>query len=145
MMSTTEALLSYTTKVKGTDLLTARGDTEDEFIVSYEAMLRIKNRIEGGTATVEQAVETVKAAIPGTREVADDSQSETKEDQWGNKFANVAGLGACAHGPRIRAERTNREGAAYERWECINNTPFRVGKFDANAVCKHEYPPKKSG
>lgn len=139
----TEARLSYTTKVNGTDLLTARGDTEAEFDESYSAMLRIKARIEGGTApapTVQQAVQTVTAAMPGTTEV---TGMETKEDQFGNKYTRGGGdIGACAHGPRILANRTNREGAAYQRYECINNTPFRDGKYDSNAVCKHTYPAK---
>lgn len=147
-MKTTEALLSYTTKVNGGDLLTARGDSEEEFNASFDAMLRIKARIEGGTPApaaapaVQQAVATVTAAIPGTVEVQA-TGSETREDQYGNNFINGAvGTGSCAHGPRILAKRTNKEGKAYDRWECVNNTPFRVGKYDANAVCKHEYPPK---
>lgn len=141
-MSTTEARLSYTTKVNGSDLLTARGDTEEEFNASFDAMQRIKARIEGGSPTVQQAVATVTAAIPGSVEVQA-TGSETREDQYGNHFINgVAGISACGHGPRILAKRTNKEGAKYERWECVNNTPFRVGKYDANAVCKHEYPPK---
>lgn len=142
-MSSTEARLSFTTKVKGTDLLTARGDTEEEFNASYEAMMRIKARIEGGTPTVEQAVTTVVEAIPGTVEVDASGNTDTKEDQWGNTFVSgVANTGSCAHGPRVLAKRTNKEGKAYERYECINGTPFRVGKYDANAICKHEYPPK---
>lgn len=147
-MKTTEALLSYTTKVNGGDLLTARGDSEEEFNASFEAMLRIKARIEGSTPapaaapTMQQAVATVTAAIPGSVQVSSIG-SETRQDQYGNSFLNgVMNVGSCAHGPRVLAKRTNKEGKDYERWECINNTPFRVGKYDANAICKHEYPPK---
>lgn len=140
-----EAKLSYTTKVKGTDLLTARGDTEAEFTASYEAMLRIKARIEGGTPTVEQAVETVKEVIPGTTEVTTTTQGETRTDRFDNEYESGApGTGSCAHGPRILAKRISREGKPYQRYECINNTPFRVGKFDSNAICKHEYPEKSA-
>lgn len=69
-MAMTEARLSYTTKVMNQDLLTARGDTEEEFAASYAAAMRLKQRIEGGEAataepTHQEAVATVQASMGG--------------------------------------------------------------------------------
>ena len=137
MSNTTESPFSLTIKVgRNNDLLTGRADTAAEMEQRITELNMLKEKIDGAPApTTQQAVETVKAATgPGTVVVG-----EEKEDRFGNKFYTEEGTGTCVHGDRIRAVRTSQEGEVYERYECVNNTPFRVGKYDKNAICKHAY------
>jgi hypothetical protein len=144
MSNTTESPFSLTIKVgRNNDLLTGRADTVDEMKQRVDDLEVLAEHIGGkfvigGSApapTTQQAVDNVKAATgPGTVVVG-----EEKEDRFGNKFYTEEGTGTCAHGDRIRAVRTSQEGEVYERFECVNNTPFRVGKYDKNAICKHAY------
>jgi hypothetical protein len=137
MSNTTESPFSLTIKVgRNNDLLTGRADTAADMLDRITELNMLKEKIDGAPApTTQQAVETVKAATgPGTVVVG-----EEKEDRFGNRFYTEEGTGSCAHGDRIRAVRTSQEGEVYERYECVNNTPFRVGKYDKNAICKHAY------
>ena len=110
-----EAKLSYTTKVKGTDLLTARGDTEDEFLASYEAMLRIKARIEGDTPTVAEAAATVKQVIPGSTEITPEPAA-APAPAAPDAFANAT-VPQCPHGVKVARSGTSAKGP-WKAWMC---------------------------
>lgn len=153
-MSTTEALISYTMKVgPANDLLTARGNSEEEFLKSYEVALRHKARLEG-TQHVTQAVTQVIPETPVTLMQAVDnlaaagitgtvvnSDIEVKEDQWGNRYTKGSpDAGACIHGARMVKRGTNKSGREYRNYVCVNDSPFRVGKYDKNAVCEATWP-----
>jgi hypothetical protein len=69
---------------------------------------------------------------------------EVKNDQWGNQFTSGnPDAGSCAHGPRIVKNGTNKSGKAYKAYVCVNDSPFRDGKYDKNAICDIAWPPKR--
>lgn len=93
-MAMSEAPFSVTTKV-GTDLLTVRGNTADEFVENLtnlnenplfaDALTAFQSI--GGGVTVQQAVQNVQAAMPGTTEVGGTSgQLEVMTNAKGTKF-----------------------------------------------------------
>ena len=89
-MSANERLFSYTTKVgRANDLLTARGDTEEEFLASYESLLRIKERIEGQAPTVEQATQNLKDAGVVASDDADRNGGTAYDGRVDKKFDNT--------------------------------------------------------
>ena len=123
-MSANERLLSYTTKVRGTDLLTARGDTEEEFISSYEAMLRIKARIEGDAGIAPAAAPTVEQATQNLKDagvVASDDKYDGRVDK---KFDNTwfvydrsnAPLTDAGEKAVLKWSRAQQSGKMYTQW-----------------------------
>ena len=87
-------LYSVTTKVGG-DLLTVRGNSADEFVENLtslndnplfpDAMVTFQSL--GSGTTVQQAVQNVKAAMPGTTEVG--GEPEVMTNQKGTKYTRA--------------------------------------------------------
>lgn len=95
------------------------------------------------TPTVAQAVEAVvDAGI--VAETVSAGGIEVKDDQWGNKFTRGnPDAGSCVHGARIVKNGTNKSGKAYKAYVCVNDSPFRDGKYDKNSICDIAWPPKR--
>lgn len=148
MSTTTESPFSLTIKVgPNNDLLTGRADTVDEMSVRIQQLQALATQMQGVSApvtpTVAQAVEAVVDAGIAA-EVVSSGAIEMKDDQWGNKYTRGnPDAGSCAHGPRIVKNGTNKSGKTYKAYVCVNDSPFRDGKYDKNAICEIAWPPKR--
>ena len=89
-MPMSEAPYSVTTKAGG-DLLTVRGNSADEFVENLTSLngnsvprCHGDVPVTGSGTTVQQAVQNVKAAMPGTTEVG--GEPEVMTNQKGTKY-----------------------------------------------------------
>lgn len=150
MSNTTESPFSYTMKVgPNNDLLTGRADTVDEMSVRIQQLQALANQMQGVTQAVTpdvtpaQAVQNVVDAGM-VAETVTPGAIEVKDDQWGNKFTRGnPDAGSCAHGPRIVKNGTNKSGKPYKAYVCVNDSPFREGKYDKNSICEIAWPPRR--
>lgn len=125
-MSANERLFSYTTKVgRGNDLLTARGDTEEEFLASYESLLRIKERVEGqAPVTVEQATQNLKDAGVVASDDGDQNGGTEYDGRVDKKFDNTwfvydrsnAPLTDAGEKAVLKWSRAQQSGNMYSQW-----------------------------
>lgn len=150
MSNTTESPFSYTMKVgPNSDLLTGRADTVDEMSVRIQQLQALANQMQGVTQVVTpdvtpaQAVQNVVDAGMAAETVTPGA-IEVKDDQWGNKFTRGnPDAGSCAHGPRMVKNGTNKSGKQYKAYVCVNDSPFREGKYDKNSICEIAWPPRR--
>lgn len=150
MSNTTESPFSLTLKVgPNNDLLTGRADTVDEMSVRIQQLQALSQQMQGVPVPVTpeptqaQAVAAVVDSGMATETVTSGA-IEVKEDQWGNKFTRGnPDAGSCGHGPRIVKNGTNRSGKAYKAFVCVNDSPFREGKYDKDAICEIAWPPRR--
>lgn len=93
-------------------------------------------------ATTQEAVNNLNAGgITGTVVQGGESSIEQRDDQWGNKYIKGSpDNGTCNHGPRIAKSGTSKAGKAYKSFVCVNDSPFREGKYDKSAVCEVAWP-----
>lgn len=146
MSSTTESPFSLTIKVgPNNDLLTGRADTVDEMSIRIQQLQALANQMQGvtqvvTTPTVEQAVQNfTDAGMTGA--VISGGGIEVRNDQWGNKYTRGnPDAGACPHGPRIVKNGTNKSGKEYKAYVCLNDSPFREGKYNKANVCETAWP-----
>lgn len=118
-MSANEKLFSYTTKVgRGNDLLTARGDTEEEFLASYESLLRIKARIEGeAPVTVEQATQNLKdAGVVASDDKYDGRVDKKFDNTWFVYDRSNAPLTDDGERAVLKWSRAQKSGNMYSQW-----------------------------
>lgn len=118
-MSANEKLFSYTTKVgRGNDLLTARGDTEEEFLASYESLLRIKERIEGeAPVTVEQATQNFKdAGVVASDDKYDGRVDKKFDNTWFVYDRSNAPLTDDGERAVLKWSRAQKSGNMYSQW-----------------------------
>lgn len=118
-MSANEKLFSYTTKVgRGNDLLTARGDTEEEFLASYESLLRIKARIEGeAPVTVEQATQNFKdAGVVASDDKYDGRVDKKFDNTWFVYDRSNAPLTDAGERAVLKWSRAQTSGNMYSQW-----------------------------
>lgn len=118
-MSANEKLFSYTTKVgRGNDLLTARGDTEEEFLASYESLLRIKARIEGeAPVTVEQATQNFKdAGVVASDDKYDGRVDKKFDNTWFVYDRSNAPLTDDGERAVLKWSRAQKSGNMYSQW-----------------------------
>ena len=150
MSATTESPFSLTIKVgANNDLLTGRADTAEEMLVRVQQLKQIAAAMQGVTQpvtvtepTVEQAVANLAdAGITGTVVEAAPAALEQKEDRFGNKYMRGApDAGSCQHGARIVKNGTNKSGRAYKAYVCVNDSPFRTGPYNKDAICETAWP-----
>jgi hypothetical protein len=150
MSNTTESPFSLTLKVgANNDLLTGRADTVDEMSVRIQQLQALAQQMQGVPAPVTQEVTPAQAVqnvvdAGMAAETVTPGAIEVKEDQWGNKFTRGnPDAGSCVHGPRIVKNGTNRSGKAYKAFVCVNDSPFREGKYDKNSICEIAWPPRR--
>ncbi len=147
-MAMTEAPFSLTIKVgpKG-ELLTCRAETAQEMTARVSELRDIEQVVlQGGSATSTPAAEpTVEQAVQNLQDagvVAPPTGGiEQMQDRFNNNYTRgVPDAGSCDHGPRIVKNGINKSGKAYKAFVCVNESPFRQGKYDASAVCKIAWP-----
>lgn len=91
--------------------------------------------------SVPQAVQNVVDAGIVAETVSSTAGIEMRKDQFGNTFTRGnPDAGSCIHGPRLVMNGTNKSGAAYKAYACVNESPFREGRYDKSAVCKRTWP-----
>lgn len=91
--------------------------------------------------SVPQAVQNVVDAGIVAETVSSNSGIEMQQDRFGNQYTRGnPDAGACPHGPRIVKNGTNKSGRAYKAYVCVNDSPFREGKYDKNAICEIAWP-----
>ena len=159
MSATTESPFSLTIKVgPNNDLLTGRADTAEEMLLRVQQLHQIASSMQGVAQTITQTVAPVQQAAPtveqavqnlanggitGTVVQSTPSGIEVRDDQWGNTYTRGnPDTGTCAHGPRIAATKTNAQGRVYKAYVCVNDSPFREGKFNKAEICKMTFPSK---
>lgn len=150
MGTTTESPFSLTIKVgPNNDLLTGRADTVDEMQVRIEQLQVLASRMQGVTHAVRsepthvQAVQNVVDAGAAAEVVASNAGIQTMDDRFGNQYLRGnPDAGTCGHGPRVVKNGTNKSGRAYKAYVCVNDSPFREGKYDKNAICEIAWPPR---
>lgn len=138
-MAMSEAPYSVTTKAGG-DLLTVRGATADEFVENLsnlndhplfaDALATFQSL--GGGVTTQQAVENVKAAIPGSTEVgSSDGEIEVKTNQKGTKYTkNHPDAPFTSDGRKmLLMEGTNAKGG-FKGWVDPASGPWPVNPVD---------------
>lgn len=148
-MAMTEAPFSLTIKVgPNNDLLTGRAETAAEMAQRVQDLHSIAASMQGGNTTstandaaaVDRAIQALESAgmtAPSTGGI------EQRDDQWGNQYTKgVPDAGGCSHGPRIVKNGTNKSGKRYKAFVCVNDSPFREGKYDKSAICEIAWPPK---
>lgn len=148
MSTTTESPFSLTIKIgPNNDLLTGRADTVDEMSIRIQQLQALAQQMQGVTRDVQpaptmaQAVEAVVDAGLAAETVSSTSGIEVQEDRFGNKYTRGnPDAGTCIHGPRIVKNGTNKSGRAYKANVCVNDSPFREGKYDKNAICEIAWP-----
>lgn len=151
-MAMTEAPFSLTIKVgPNNDLLTGRAETAEEMQQRVADLRSIAASMQGGTQpvaepTIEQAVQNLQdagmVAQPApTPAPAATGEIQQQQDQWGNMFTlGVPDAGTCQHGARIVKNGTNRQGKNYKAYVCVNDSPFRQGKYDKTQICEIAWP-----
>ena len=148
MSTTTESPFSLTIKVgPNNDLLTGRADTVDEMSVRIQQLQALATQMQGVSRDVTpapvmaQAVEAVVDAGIAAETVAGNAGIEVQSDRFGNQYTRGnPDAGTCPHGPRIVKNGTSKAGRAYKAHVCVNDTPFREGKYDKNAICEVAWP-----
>lgn len=140
----TEAPYSANRKVSDTQI-TVRAETFDEFQQKLQELDNLTVTSQGGSATVtaaqpvQQAVQNLQAA--GLVAAPAAGSIEQREDQWGNNYTlGVPDAGTCHHGARIVKNATNQHGKRYKAFVCVNDSPFREGKYDKSNICEIAWP-----
>jgi len=154
MSNTTESPFSLTLKVgANNDLLTGRADTVDEMSIRIQQLQALAQQMQGVSQPVTPAPQPEPTHAQAVAAVVDAGMAaetvtpgaiEVKEDQWGNKYTRGnPDAGSCVHGPRIVKNGTNRSGKTYKAFVCVNDSPFREGKYDKSAICEIAWPPRR--
>lgn len=151
-MSTTESPFSLTVKVgPNNDLLTGRADTVDEMSVRIQQIHALAQQLQGvsvtppqpvaSTPTHAQAVQNVVDSGVVAETVSSTAGIEVQADRFGNQYTRGnPDAGACSHGARIVKNGTNKSGRPYKAYVCVNDSPFREGRYDKNAICEIAWP-----
>jgi hypothetical protein len=148
-MAMTEAPFSLTIKVgpKG-ELLTCRAETAADMKARVADLRDIEQTLLQGTMQEQpQAAPTVEQAVQNLQDAgmvaAPSGGIEQRQDRFNNDYTRgVPDAGTCIHGGRIVKNATNKSGKRYKAYVCVNDSPFREGKYDANAICEIAWPAK---
>lgn len=148
MSTTTESPFSLTIKVgPNNDLLTGRADTVDEMSIRIQQLQALATQMQGVTQHVQpapsmpQAVQNVVDAGIVAETVTSTGGIEVQSDRFGNQYTRGnPDAGSCPHGARIVKNGTNKSGRTYKAYVCVNDSPFREGKYDKNAICEIAWP-----
>ncbi len=135
-MPMSEAPYSVTTKVGG-DLLTVRGSSADEFVENLtnlndnplfpDALVTFQSL--GGGATVQQAVQNVKTAMPGTAEVG--NEPEVMSNQKGTKFTkNHPDAPTTADGRQMLLMEGSNAKGPFKGWVDPTSGPWATAPVD---------------
>ena len=115
-----ESNFSFTTKIDGSDLLTVRGDTYDDFLAhaislaSVPSVLRLVNILSGEAAPaapahpIDQAVAAVASGLGGS--VVGDPFGGSFEPVAPPKPVASAGDRACSHGVMVKRAGESEKG-----------------------------------
>lgn len=154
MSASTESPFSLTIKVgPNNDLLTGRAATADEMLGRIHELRILAAAMQGVTQPapvqrdeVAAAIDTLAAGgitgtvVPAVQDPVQGGAIEQRDDKWGNKYTRgMPDAGACAHGPRIVKNGTNKAGRPYKAYVCLNDSPF--GDYKAGK-CDVTWPPR---
>jgi hypothetical protein len=159
-MAMTEAPFSITHKLSNGDLLTGRAEDAEEMMRRIEEItlvMRYANELLVGgqppaparvapTPASTSAPDQTATAIAALAEqgMLAPASLEERVDDWGNKYLRGnPDAGACEHGARIVKSGINKSGSPYKMYACVNETPFRVGPYNKENICKAAWPAKK--